>query len=51
MASKQGLENYFNYQTLTEEQIRFYEEQGYLLLSQTLNAKGLALFREQCMEG
>ncbi|HIL68611.1 MAG TPA: hypothetical protein EYG38_02020 [Verrucomicrobia bacterium] len=47
---EQALERYFNYQPLTEGQIKFYEEQGYLLLSQTLREEGLALFREQCRE-
>ena len=48
--SKQSLEKYFNYQSLTEEQIKFYTEQGYLLISQTLRDAGLELFREQCVK-
>jgi hypothetical protein len=46
----QDLEPYFNYQSLTQEQIECYQAQGYLFLSQILTTKGLALFREQCLE-
>jgi hypothetical protein len=50
MKSKQNLEHYFNYQSLTTEQIKLYEEQGYLLIPRILTGEGLGLFREQCLE-
>jgi hypothetical protein len=45
----QELAPYFNFQSLTQELIEFYETQGYLSISQILTDKGLDLFREQCV--
>ncbi len=46
----QSLNSCFNFQSLTQEQVDCYQTQGYLFLSQILTTKGLALFREQCLE-
>ncbi len=40
----------FNYRPLSDEQCRFYEQQGYLLLGQTLTDQGLSQMRRQCMD-
>lgn len=48
--STQELTHYFNFQSLTMEQVAFYETEGYLPISQILTEKGLALFRKQCID-
>lgn len=40
----------FIYRDLTGEDVRFYEDQGYLLLGRTLTDHGLDRLRQQCME-
>ncbi len=40
----------FIYRELTNEDVRFYEDQGYLLLGRTLTDHGLERMRQQCME-
>ena len=40
----------FNFQPLTDEQVRHYEEQGYLLLGRTLTDLGLQRMCDECMD-
>ncbi len=39
----------FNYRRLTNEQLRFYQEQGYLVLESVLTPQGLDVLRRECM--
>lgn len=39
----------FAYQKLTDEQVRFYEEEGYLKVGRTLHPEGVRQMLEQCM--
>lgn len=40
----------FIYRGLSDDDLQFYEDQGYLLLGRTLTDRGLSLMRQQCME-
>lgn len=40
----------FRYRALTEEDLAFYDENGYLLVGRTLTDEGLGAMRAQCME-
>ena len=40
----------FIYRCLTDEQLRVFEEQGYLALGRTLSDEGLTRMRDQCMD-
>ena len=40
----------FIYRVLSEADLDFYEDQGYLLLGRTLTDRGLSLMQKQCME-
>ena len=40
----------FIYRCLTDEQLRVFEEQGYLALGSTLSDEGLTRMRDQCMD-
>ncbi len=42
--------DYFEYHTLSDEQLHFYNENGYLLLGRTLTDKGVELMLEQSMQ-
>jgi len=41
---------YFDYHTLSDDQLHFYNEKGYLLLGRTLTDQGLELMLNQCMQ-
>ena len=49
LKATQEIAQYFKFQSLTQEQIKLYEMQGYLAISQILTEKGLTLARKQCM--
>ncbi|MEO8377373.1 MAG: phytanoyl-CoA dioxygenase family protein, partial [Candidatus Sumerlaeota bacterium] len=48
--SRPDLKRYFNYRTLSSEDIQRYEEEGYLLLRELLTPEGVERMREECME-
>lgn len=43
------LEKYFNYRTLSSDDIARYQEEGYLVVADLLTAEGLERMREECM--
>ena len=49
ITSKRHTDN-FDYHTLSDDQIHFYNENGYLLLGRTLTDLGLELMLDQCMQ-
>lgn len=40
----------FNHTRLSTEQVRFYDEQGYLIIEGVVTARGLDLLRQECMQ-
>jgi len=43
------LEKYFNYRTLTKDEVERYHEEGYLVIADLLTPEGLERMREECM--
>ena len=41
---------FFDYHTLSDDQLNFYNEKGYLRLGRTLTDQGLELMLNQCMQ-
>ncbi len=49
MDHRQALSEWFNYRRLSNDNLREFNEQGYLVIGPVLTSRGLAHMRKQCM--
>jgi ectoine hydroxylase-related dioxygenase (phytanoyl-CoA dioxygenase family) len=42
--------NYFNYRPLTQDELNFFNENGYLIIKNIITEEGLGQMREECMQ-